>query len=146
MSATKGRCACGSIAYEFTGKPLWVAHCHCESCRRATSSAFATFVGVKLEQFQYLQGEPTMYESSPGVQRYFCGKCGSPMAYLSSLRNPGEVHLYAGTLQAPGAVIPQAHVHTGEQLVWAEIHDELPRFEGPGGDQKPVRVGPRHKG
>jgi len=144
MSVTKGRCACGSIAYEFEGKPKWVAHCHCESCRRATSSAFATFVGVKLDQFQYLQGEPTMYESSPGVQRYFCGKCGSPMAYTAT-KNPGEVHLYAGTLVVPDAVAPQAHVHVGEQLSWAEVHDELPRYSKPGMGQQPVHVGPRRK-
>ena len=41
-------------------------HCHCESCRRAVSSAVATYVGVRLEQFSYLQGEPTVYEFLAG--------------------------------------------------------------------------------
>ena len=76
-TTTKGRCQCGAIAYEFEGAPRWVMHCHCENCRRAVSSAVATYLGVRLEQFRYLKGEPTHYESSPGVKRYFCATCGS---------------------------------------------------------------------
>ncbi len=100
---TTGRCQCRAIEYQFSGEPKWVMHCHCESCRRAVSSAVATYVGVRLEQFSYLQGEPTVYESSPGVKRYFCAKCGSPMAYAGA-RWPGEVHLFHGTLAGPRAM------------------------------------------
>src|SRR5262249_44002266 len=98
---TTGRCQCRAIEYQFTGEPKWVMHCHCESCRRAVSSAVATYVGVRLEQFSYLKGEPAIYESSPGVKRYFCATCGSPMAYAGD-RWPGEVHLFHGTLADPG--------------------------------------------
>jgi hypothetical protein len=142
MAHTRGHCLCRKIEYGFEGTPLWIAHCHCETCRRATSSAFATYIGVKLEQFRYLQGEPTAYESSPGVQRYFCGTCGSPLAYVGA-RWPGEVHLYAGSLQDPGKIEPKAHVHVGEALSWAEVHDALPRYEKTSKDGKPVRKGPR---
>jgi hypothetical protein len=143
MSMTKGRCLCRGIEYEFEGPPLWVAHCHCESCRRATSSAFATYVGVKVGQFRYLKGEPAIYQSSPGVQRYFCGTCGSPMA-IAGTRWPGEVHLHAGSLLEPSAIEPDRHVHAREQLPWAEVQDDLPRFEKTSREGKPpVRKGPR---
>ncbi len=59
---TTGHCQCGAIRYEFEGKPKWVMHCHCENCRRAVSSAVATYIGVNLGQFRYLQGEPAVYE------------------------------------------------------------------------------------
>ena len=36
-----------------------------------------------------LEGTPAAYESSPAVWRYFCGKCGSPMAYTAD-RFPGR--------------------------------------------------------
>ena len=39
-----GRCLCGDIRYEYRGAPLKILHCHCESCRRHTSSPVATFV------------------------------------------------------------------------------------------------------
>jgi hypothetical protein len=139
---TRGRCLCRSIEYEFEGQPLWVAHCHCETCRRATSSAFATYVGVHVDQFRYLKGEPAIYRSSPGVQRFFCATCGSPIAYVGE-RWPGEVHLYAGSLDNPTQIEPRGHVHVAEQLPWADIHDDLPRFETTGRGKKPVRRGPR---
>lgn len=139
---TRGHCMCGAIAYAFTGKPLWVAHCHCESCRRATSAAFATYVGVDLGQFTYLEGEPTYYESSPGAKRYFCAKCGSSLAFVSD-KWPGEIHLYAGSLANPAAIEPRGHVQTAEQLPWAEVHDDLPRFERFGKGATPVRKGPK---
>lgn len=141
-TTTHGRCFCRAIEYEFEGKPKWVMHCHCESCRRSASSVLATYVGVKLEQFRYMKGEPSFWESSPGVKRYFCGACGAPMAYVGA-RWPGEVHLFHGTLDDPSQWPPTGHVHTDEQLPWFEVHDELPRYKTVGGkDKTPVRHGP----
>jgi hypothetical protein len=142
-AATRGRCLCQAVEYAFTGSPLWIAHCHCESCRRATSSAFATYVGVKLDQFQYLKGTPTAYESSPGTYRYFCGTCGSPLAFIGK-RWKGEVHLYAGSLDQPGAIEPRGHMNVAEQLPWADVHDDLPRYETfKSAGKAPLRQGPR---
>ena len=42
----RGHCLCGAIEYQFDEQPNWVAHCHCESCRRATSSPMTTWVSV----------------------------------------------------------------------------------------------------
>ncbi len=125
---TSGRCLCGDLAYEFTGDPLWVAYCHCESCRRQTSSAVATFVGLASTQFRYTHGTPAGYASSPGVTRGFCGRCGSPMSFEGN-NWPGEIHIYVGTLNDPAAFVPTGHVHTAEQLPWFEIDDTLPRHE-----------------
>lgn len=138
---TKGHCLCGAVEYEFTGKPLWVSHCHCETCRRHTSSAVATFVGVNIDQFSYLKGTPASYQSSPDVWRYFCATCGSPMAYTSDKRHPGEVHLYIGTLENPDQFAPRGHVNSAEQLPWFEVDDELPRYERAGKGAQPVRKG-----
>ncbi len=143
MKLTKGHCLCGAIKYEFEGKPDWVAYCHCDSCRRHTSSSVATMLGVKVGQFRYLEGTPASYQSSPGVWRYFCPACGSPMAYTNDDKWPGEVHLYLGTLEHPEKFVPTGHVHTGEQLPWFEIHDELPRFTKLSEQQKPARHGPK---
>ena len=140
---TRGHCLCRAIAYEFDGEPKWVVYCHCESCRRATPAPVTTYVGVKLDQFRYVKGGPAVYESSAGVRRYFCSRCGSPMAYMAD-RYPGEIHLHAGTLADPNQVKPRAHVFAGEQLSWFEIADNLRRYEALGGKGVvPLRVGPR---
>lgn len=137
---TRGRCQCRALEYEFEGKPKWVMHCHCESCRRAVSSAVATYVGVDISQFRYLKGDPAIYQSSPGVQRYFCPTCGSPMAYAGS-RWPKEVHLFIGTLENPAKFPPTGHAHIGEAVAWFDVHDDLPRFERTVKDGKPVAKG-----
>ena len=46
MKTTSGHCLCRAIAFSFEGAPNWTLHCHCESCRRATSSPMATWVSV----------------------------------------------------------------------------------------------------
>jgi hypothetical protein len=143
MVKHSGRCLCRDIRYEFDGPPLWVAHCHCESCRRQTSSMLATFVGVEREKLRWLGAEPARYESSASVLRSFCARCGSPVSFESEPRFPGEVHLYHGTLDDPDALVPTVHVHAAEQVSWFEVHDELPRFDRSGKDAQPSRLGHR---
>jgi hypothetical protein len=143
MTTTKGRCQCGAVQYEFEGAPRWVMHCHCENCRRAVSSAVATYIGVRRGSFRYLAAEPKAYQSSPGVQRYFCATCGSPVAYTGD-RWPDEVHLFHGTLEDPVRWQPTGHAYVGEQLPWFEVSDHLPRYAATAGrGAEPVRKGPR---
>lgn len=128
---TSGRCLCGEIRYEFLGDPKWLSYCHCESCRRHTSSPVAAFVGLDRRQFRYTHGTPTRFASSPGVTRSFCGRCGSPMSFEGE-RWPDEIHLYAGTLSDPAEFAPREHVHVAEKLPWFEVSDTLPRHPGSG--------------
>ena len=138
----RGRCLCGDIRYEYRGDPIVTLHCHCESCRRHTSSPVATFVCVAKSSFRLLRGTPTVYPSSPGVRRTHCARCGSPIAYESD-RHPEQIDLYAGTLDDPAAVAPTCHVHAAEQLPWFEMPDALPRYERGRRGATPVRHGPR---
>jgi len=110
----EGGCLCGALRFEARGKPLWIAHCHCRSCRRNTGSAFATFVGYKREQFRVIKGALQNYTSSPGVARSFCGTCGTPLTYAA------------------------AHVHVGERLPWLHLDDGLPRFLTTGDEGDPL--------
>ena len=128
MTITRGRCLCGSVTYEYSGPENWRGHCHCESCRRNTSSPFTTFFGVPNEAYRFTGEKPSVYESSPGVRRLFCGKCGSPMAYDSD-RFPDEIHFYAATLEDPSGFKPGFHVHCAEQVPWVELADDLPKYE-----------------
>ena len=136
-----GRCLCGEIRYEYRGAPLKILHCHCESCRRHTSSPVASFVCVPADSFRYTKGIPAAYESSPGVTRTHCGRCGAPMTYTST-RNT-QVDIYIGTLDDPAAIVPTYHAFTEEQLPWFEIADALPRFAQGSIGKEPVRHGPR---
>ncbi len=142
MDRMTGRCFCRAIAYEVTAAPRLVVHCHCESCRRSTSAAVATFLIVNKTGFAWTRGQPKTYASSPGVTRSFCADCGSPLAYATEER-PQHIDLYLASLDDPAAVVPQSHVHVQEQLPWFEILDDKPRYLVTGREGGPIRHGPR---
>lgn len=126
MSILRGHCLCRAIRFEIEGAPSWCGHCHCESCRRSTSSPITTFVTLRRELVQ-ISGTPAVYESSPGVKRSFCGTCGSPISFETNTR-PNEIDLYAASLVHPEAVTPESHVHHAERVSWMNLDDDLPRF------------------
>ncbi len=124
----EGGCRCGAVRYRATAGPLWVSHCHCRDCRRSSGAPVSTFVGVRASAFDFVGGTPGVHESSPGVVRKFCGACGTPLTYKATVY-PDEVHIMAGSLEAPEKIAPERHVFVREQLPWIEIGDDLPRHD-----------------
>ncbi|MDQ2090708.1 GFA family protein [Marimonas arenosa] len=121
-----GHCLCGACGFAYSGAPRFMAHCHCESCRRATASPFTSFIGVPDGQWRWTGETPVDFASSPGVIRSFYPHCGSQIAYRAD-RFPGEIHFYAALLDDPGHFRPMGHVHTDEMLPWLHLCDDLPR-------------------
>ncbi len=128
-SILRGHCLCKAVQYVVNGEPLWCAHCHCGDCRRHTGSAVATFVGVDKDGLALTAGEFGRIESSPGVYRSFCSRCGTPMAYETD-ELPGEIHLYLGTLERPDEIAPTLEVFCRERLPWLQLTVDGPSFEG----------------
>jgi hypothetical protein len=123
----RGHCLCGAVSFAARVEPRWVAHCHCESCRRATSSAVATYAGFPATNVEWTGARPAEYRSSPGVMRRFCGACGSPVSFEGE-RWPDEIHLFVPSFDEPEAFRPACHVHVDEQLRWLHLVDYLPRY------------------
>lgn len=140
-----GRCLCQAIRYECAGEPILIAHCHCESCRRQTSSPVTTFILVPRATLRVTRGQPKEFSSSPGVWRSFCADCGSPIYYRTD-RRPNDIDLYAVTLDDAAGIAPECHVHSAEQLPWFEVSDDLPRYPGSSRSDPPLRQGPRQSG
>lgn len=123
-----GGCACGALRYQITGSPFCAVHCHCESCRKATGSPMTSYFGVSRAQVAW-NGARSFYNSSRGVTRAFCGQCGTPMHYMNT-RWPGEMHLFAATLDELTLYKPTAHVHWAERVPWLILDDGLPKYNG----------------
>lgn len=124
-SVHSGSCLCNSIHYEVRGAPLWVAHCHCNSCRHFSGAAVATYVGVRREQVVFTGVERQIYESSPGIRWGSCPNCGSSITYEADWC-PGEVHILLGTLDNPGDFPPQKHAFYAERVAWLQLDEQLP--------------------
>jgi len=125
---TTGSCLCGSIRFEITGDLPPIQVCHCGACRKAQGTPFATNLPVAVADFRFTSGQETLrvYESSPGKERVFCGRCGSPI-FSRAVAVPGVVRVRAGTLDAPVSARPAVHNFVGSKADWWEITDALPQ-------------------
>jgi len=136
---------CGAVRYEARGNPFWVGHCHCRSCRKHTGAPVVTFVAFKRDQVRFIKGERQIYNSSPGVTRAFCGRCGTPLTWegRSKLPERGDVlELHISTFDSPEAFTPTNHVFYPERIGWFDVADELPRYCGLDYNSEMVRRGP----
>lgn len=123
----KGRCLCGQVEWVASAPPLWSAHCHCESCRRAASAGFVSWIGFARNSVKW-SGERKFYRSSKKVKRCFCPICGTPLGFETTVL-PQQVHLYAVSLDNPEFYQASGHLYWSEKLNWVHIEDSLPKHE-----------------
>ena len=124
-----GSCLCGTVKYELKGEISQILLCHCSRCRKATGSAFAAVTPVRTEDLHFVAGEQSIkkFDSAPGVGRYFCQDCGSPL--FSKRENaPEMVRLRVGTLDTKLPATPIAHVFVASKSEWFEICDSNPQY------------------
>lgn len=102
-------------------------YCHCAMCRKTHGTAFATAAGLPADGFRFLSGEAGIrrYESSPGNQRCFCGRCG---ASVPGAAFDGTVFVPFGNVADDPGGRPVAHIYVASQAPWFVIADELPQF------------------
>src|SRR5689334_4688534 len=100
-----GRCLCGEVRFEARGNPKWVRWCHCESCRRHSGAPASVFVSFD-DDAVTTKGTIAMFQSSPGVERGFCARCGSTLT-CSNQRLPGETHYYVGVFERAAELRPK---------------------------------------
>lgn len=124
-----GQCLCGGIRFCIEGELDAVQICHCQQCRRAQGTPFASNVPVAVAAFTLLEGVELLaaFESSPGKQRLFCRCCGSPV-FSRREDLPDVLRIRAGLINEPLRNGPAAHFYTGSKCNWWSIADALPRF------------------
>ncbi len=130
----EGGCFCGAVRYAFRGPPEWSAHCHCRSCQWATGAGFATWCATAKSNFEVTAGRIKVAETSPGIERGFCGDCGTSLTYMARRVLEGQdwtdqAWFLAPTLDDPSIAAPSGHVYVSHQQPWVKLDDGLPRFE-----------------
>ncbi len=129
-----GGCLCGTVRYQATAEPDYVAYCHCNSCRKATGAPVVAYATYAEKDVQYTKGKRRVFASSPGVSRTFCGDCGTPISYEAEWNGDIVIGFFISTLDEPDNFPPQKHVAHGDRISWFDAADALPRFLGfPGG-------------
>ena len=115
-----GRCLCGAVRFEAIGKPKWVRWCHCESCRRHSGAPANAFVSFENDAVTITEGAIAKYNSSPGIERGFCARCGSTRT-CANVRLPTETHYYVGAFERAAELKPTGEFFAGERLPWAHL-------------------------
>jgi hypothetical protein len=124
-----GRCLCGAIRYRCGPLLCAPTFCHCESCRRASGGHALCWLTVSSESFEYTAGKPREFESSAGVRRTFCERCGTPLTYACA-GHPGEIDATVGSLDDPARVVPGDHTWMSDAVSWDRPADGLPQHRG----------------
>jgi hypothetical protein len=127
-----GRCACGTVKFEFNTDPTFVAVCHCLDCKKAPGGEAATFFAVPENDFTLISGEPKAFhyiaQSGNSLDRNFCPGCGARV-FTNNLEGfPDMVFVAIGSLDNPKGIKPMLEMFTKRRLEWAEPLD-LPQFE-----------------
>lgn len=92
-----GRCFCGAVTYRASQLPEQVETCYCGDCARAIGSPVTVWARFPTRNFRFTGADPVRFESSPGVVRTFCPRCGSSLTYHKG----DKVDVSAATLDAP---------------------------------------------
>jgi hypothetical protein len=123
-------CLCGGVEIEVSGKVGPLVYCHCTRCQKASGTAFGANVNVRRKYWQILSGEDLIreFESSPGVHRAFCSRCGSPV-YSRRDSDPELFRLRVGLVNEDPGRRCLAHFWVGSKAPWFEITDSCPQFE-----------------
>jgi hypothetical protein len=132
----RGSCYCKRVRFTATLPTRFVAHCHCNNCRRAHGAGFVTWAGVPDPQFRIEAGEDQLgrYATETGALRSFCRTCGTPILYASP-RWAGEVHVAVACFDEPLDRLPAAHVYADRSPPWCPITDDLPQRGGESGTE-----------
>ena len=124
-----GTCLCGAVRWKIDSGVSRMTHCHCSMCRKAHGAPFGTYTEVQAENFHWLSGEDAIvnYQSSPGVARSFCGRCGSvaPEPY-----GDGTYAIPVGALNEDPGIKASAHIFASNKAPWHIIAGDLEQHDG----------------
>lgn len=113
----EGGCPCRAIRYRVTGEPPATSLCHCRTCRVAARAPSVAWVVRRSS------------ESSPGVRRTFCSRCGTSLTCQRELE-PGTIDVTTATLDTADAFAPTREIRTAQRLAWESINGSLRQYPG----------------
>jgi len=129
----EGGCACGSVRYRLTSKPLFVHCCHCTWCQRESGSAFAVNAMIEADRVHVTKGEPEIVKtpspSGKGQKFARCPEC--RIALWSNYAGAGDAirFIRVGTLDDPSQLPPDIHIFTDTKQPWFKLPEGVPAVE-----------------
>ncbi|MBK7975115.1 MAG: GFA family protein [Deltaproteobacteria bacterium] len=130
----EGGCACGKVRYRMTAEPMFVHCCHCTRCQRETGGPFAHHAMIEFSRFEVTLGEPAfvLVPTDSGGKHWVarCPACRTAMWNEHGTRQAVTRYVRVGTLDAPAALPPRAHIFVRSKQPWVVVPDDAPSFRG----------------
>ena len=125
----KGSCLCGDVRYEYDAEIAELAVCHCNQCKKAQGTAFATNAPIDSARMKWLSGEDQLksFYSSKNKKRVFCVNCGSPL-FSQRTDMPEIIRLRVGTITEGEIPQPNYQIYCESVSSWLVLDKEKPRF------------------
>ena len=131
QSTLHGRCLCGAVVVAIAAPPGPLVYCHCGQCRKAAGAPFQAVLPFPADRVDVRDPDRCLraHAASPGKQRWFCGRCGSPI--MSRRDGSDSVRIRAGILDdLPADVGRAGHIFCADRAAWDIIDDGLPQYPG----------------
>src|SRR5260370_36606541 len=121
----------GWLRYEVEGEALYMGHCCCADCRKASGSGFIPYMGFASSAVRF-RGETLSFTSKAAnggdAVRNSCPVCGS-LVFGGKIGKDDSFTIYAGTLDDPSCFRPRTAIFTCNRPAWPVIPPDLKVFE-----------------
>jgi hypothetical protein len=118
-----GGCLCGALRYQAAGEPLYMGHCYCADCRKASGSGFIPFIGFAASALTFT-GEARQYRSPAArggeAVRNTCPVCRS-LVFGGEIGKSDSFTIYAGSLDDPSLFHPTVAIFARCRPDWAPL-------------------------
>jgi hypothetical protein len=117
----QGRCLCGAVAFEVSGKLPKLYQCHCSLCRKQSGSNSTASLIIKADNFRWSIGQDhiSSHVKESGFRSDFCSRCGSPVPNL--LRGTKYYWVPTGLLDGDLPLQVGAHLCVASKASWDTI-------------------------
>jgi hypothetical protein len=126
-----GGCLCGALRYQARGEPLYMGHCYCADCRKASGSGFIPFIAFSRDALTFT-GESREFRTKSArggdATRNFCPVCGG-LVFGGERGVSDSFTLYAGSLDDPSVFKPAIAIFARHRPDWAIVPPGLTVYQ-----------------
>lgn len=120
-----GGCFCGQVRFTAKGQPSGVSTCHCHSCQRAAGADSVVWAGFPIDAVAWTGATPTKFESSSGVERSFCPRCGTSLTYQNEA---DSIDITLVCLDDPEVLTPAKEIWLDHRRSWNPRDKSIPGY------------------